>query len=867
MGEVYRATDTRLDRAVAIKVLPSHLSDHPELKQRFDREAKTISSLQHPNICALFDVGHENGVDFLVMEYLEGETLTARLQSGPLQPEDLLKIGVQITEALNAAHRSGVVHRDLKPGNVMLTRAGVKLLDFGLAKTAEGGAAGLESSLTQAVTEQAGTEPLTEKGTVLGTFQYMSPEQLEGKDADVRTDIFALGAVLYEMATGRKAFEGGSQASLIASIMSSQPPAISTIQPMTPPALDRVIRTCLHKDPDERWQTAHDVALQLRWIEEGGSQAGIPRPVTARRRSRERVAWMVTAAAVVFAIAVAGMAFVRPAPEDPASMRFNVEAPEGVVSFGSPRISPDGRYVVFDGTDSTSTTMLWLRPLNSLEAHRLPGTEDCSRPFWSADSKHVGFFAAGKLKRVPIAGGPPMTICEFARGADGAWGSEGMILFDGTSGDSIQVVPAGGGVVSAATFIDRTNGETGHGWPFFLPDGKRFVYIAWYSQGNESVIRLGELGTREAVTLTAGDSRVEYVEPGYLVYEKSNTLMAHPFDAKKGALTGDPFPLAEGIGTGNVGLAHFSGSANGTLIFTGGDSRERQLVWFDRQGRELGSIGEPDHFANPALAPDGKRVAVEVFGNRSDNADLWIIDLVRGVKSRFTFDSADEFAPIWSPDGSLVTFASDRNEEKAIYVKKAGGTAAEEKLTTMQSHADPTDWSRDGRTLVVEAQRPGTSWDVISLPSSGVGDPVEAVASNFVEAHGRLSPDGRYLAYSSNESGRFEVYIKSFPSGEGKWQVSLSGGTEPMWRGDGRELFYLAMDRRLMSADISTTGIMEIGVPRKLFNAPVPRDYATRNRYVVSDDGQKFLMLSLMDRGHVPPTTVILNWTAELSQR
>ncbi|MGD8413181.1 MAG: protein kinase [Candidatus Latescibacterota bacterium] len=869
MGEVYRATDTRLDRSVAIKVLPSHLSDHPELKQRFEREAKTISSLQHPNICALFDVGHEDGIDFLVMEYLEGESLAERLRQGTVPAEEALRIGVQITEALTAAHRNGVVHRDLKPGNIMLTRAGVKLLDFGLAKTAEGAASSVQSSMTEMATEQAPSDPLTEKGTVLGTFQYMAPEQLEGKEADARTDIFALGAVLYEMVTGKKPFEGKSQASLIASIMSSQPPAISAVQPMTPPALDRVIRTCLAKDPEERWQTAHDVALQLKWIDEGGSQAGVPRPVTVKRRSRERIAWMVAAAASVFAAVLAGVAFYRTPEKPSSSIRFNIEAPTGAVSFGSPRISPDGTMIAFDGTDSTSTTQIWVRPLNSLEAHPLPGTENCNRPFWSPDSRNVGFFSGGKLKRVPVGGGPPMTICEFSNGADGAWGSQDMVLFDGSSGDSIGVVPAGGGVPGGATRIDRERGEIGHGWPFFLPDGKRFLYIAFIGQGGEDEIRLGEIGSFETKFLTHGNSRIEYVPPGYLVYEKGGTLLAHPFDAGSGELTGDPFPLAEGIGTGDVGLAHFSGSGNGTLIYNGGDTSERQLVWFDRAGHELETVGDLDRYRHPALSPDGRRLAVTVNDPRSDKSDIWIIDMVRGVRSRFTFDPEDDINPIWSPDGKKVAFSSNRDDGFNVYVKNASGTGAEVKLVSTPQSDGPTDWSRDGQTIVLQSLGSG-SWDVRTASASAEGDSTETrnvVVTPFVDAHGRLSPDGSFLAYTSNESGRFEIYVITYPEGDGKWQVSVNGGTEPMWRGDGKELFFMGLDRSLMAVDIQHRKPIEIGVPKRLFIAPVPRSINTRNRYVVSGDGQRFLMLSLIDRGRVPPTTVILNWTAELSQR
>jgi serine/threonine protein kinase len=499
MGEVYRARDTRLDRVVAIKVLPAHLSSDPGIRQRFDREARAISGLQHPHICALFDVGHEAGVDFLVMEYLEGETLADRLRKGPVATDELLRIATQIAEALDRAHRTGIVHRDLKPGNVMLTKNGVKLLDFGLARVAAPTNSSSNASTFLDATRTSG-EPLTQKGTVLGTWQYMAPEQLEGGEADARSDIFALGAVLYEMATGRRAFEAKSQASLIAAIMTAQPPPISSIAPMTPPALDRVVRTCLEKDPDDRLQTAHDVALQLRWIQEGGTQLGVPRPVAARRRSRERLGWIVAGAAGVAAIALAVLQLGTRKPDPAATLRFSIPAPPGLLSVGSPRISPDGKYIAFNGSDSTGVTKLWLRPLNSLSAYSLPGTERCTRPFWSPDSRFLGFFAAGKLKKVAVGGGPVVTLGEFASGSDGSWSKEGLILFDASLQDTLHAIPAAGGDAVAVTTLDRAHGESGHAWPFFLPDGKRYLYIAYCDSERGNRIRLGTLEARNRWT-------------------------------------------------------------------------------------------------------------------------------------------------------------------------------------------------------------------------------------------------------------------------------------------------------------------------------------------------------------------------------
>jgi serine/threonine protein kinase len=865
MGEVYRARDTRLDRTVAIKVLPSHLSTRPDLQARFDREARTISSLQHPNVCSLFDVGRESGVDFLVMEYLEGRTLADRLLEGPVPLDELIRMGAQITDALDAAHRRGITHRDLKPGNIMLTKSGVKLLDFGLAKTAEMGASPTSGTLAGpgSLTQPKRGDSLTAEGTILGTFQYMAPEQLEGQEADARTDIFSLGAVLYEMATARKAFEGKSQASLIAAIMSSKPAPLSAVQPMSPPALDRVIRVCLEKDPDERWQTARDVGRELRWIAEGGSEAGIPRPVAARRRSRERLAWIAAGAAGLVALGLGWLYLARPEPAPPSSMRFSVEGPRGLISMGSPRISPDGRNIAFNGTDSLGTTMIWLRPLNSLEAHPIPGTEGTMRPFWSPDSRHLGFYAAGKLKRVPIEGGPPLTLCEFSRGADGSWGADNMILFDGRTGDSIQVVSAGGGPLAAATTLDRTKKESIHGWPFFLPDGKRFLFIAYRREG-PAEIRLGRLGSFETTVITQADSRIE-LTPGYLIFERGGTLLAQPFDAGSAKLSGDPFPLAEGIGTDAIGLAHFSTSKNGILLYSGGSSRDRQLAWYDREGLLLENVGEPGFVSEPDLSPDGQRVVVTALDAASDNFDLWVIDLRRKVRSRFTFNPEPDFCGLWSADGTRIYSSS--NKAEGLFVRNASGTGVEEKALEAEGLFIATDVTRDGSTLVGQVRREGSRWDVVTVALSGKSEMVNQVTGPFAEFGGKLSPDGRYLAYVSGESGEDEVYLTTFPAGGGKWQVSQGGGLEPSWRADGRELFYLTPDQRLMAVDVSLANSVELGAPGLLFHAPLQPQDEERNRYAASPDGQKFLLSSVVDWRRLPTVTVVLNWTAELKGR
>ena len=521
MGEVYRALDTRLDRSVAIKILPEHLAAAPDIRARFEREAKAVSSLNHPNICTLHDVGHQGGVDFLVMELLEGETLAARIERGPLPPAELLKVAIQITDALVKAHRQGLVHRDLKPANVMVTKSGAKLLDFGLARPVGMGAT--PGGLSQTPTL---SRALTAEGTIVGTFQYMAPEQLEGAEADARSDLWALGLTLYEMATGQRAFGGRTQASLISSIMKDEPRPIAELQPISPPGLDRLIRQCLAKEPDERIQTAHDVKLQLEWIAEGGSQSGVPAPVAAHRRRRERALQVTAGVATLVALAaITWIALHRPVPAEP--IQFQFDPPSSVQSVDAPRVSPDGRYVAFNATDSTGVTRVWLRPLSPLEATPILGTEGTTRPFWSPDSRYLGFVAGGKLKKVQVSGGPPIVIADTPTGSDGTWSAHDVILFDGRDSDPILRVAAGGGVAAPEMARDSSLGETAVAWPEFLPDGRQYLFL---SIGKKSVLKLGRLGSKTSRELFPCDSRVQYAAPGFLLFSRGGTLVAQPFD-------------------------------------------------------------------------------------------------------------------------------------------------------------------------------------------------------------------------------------------------------------------------------------------------------------------------------------------------
>jgi Tol biopolymer transport system component len=861
MGEVYRAKDTRLDREVALKILPAGLAGNESFRARFDREAKAISSLNHPHICTLHDVGRQTldgrEVHYLVLELIEGESLADRIAKGALPMDLVLDYGIQIAGALDAAHRHAIVHRDLKPGNVMLTKSGAKLLDFGLAKASDTSSVAEVSTLP---TRE--NKPLTEQGTIVGTFQYMAPEQLEGQNADARTDIFALGAVLHEMATGQKAFAGKSRTSLIAAIVSSHPPAISSVQPMCPPALDHVVRKCLEKDPDDRWQNAKDVMSELQWIAEGGSKVGLPAPIAIRRKTRERIAWISAALAAVAVIALS-IGYVRRAPKPAPVVKFLIPTAEGLTAVGSPRISPDGRLVAFDGTDSAGKAQLYLRSLDALEVRALPGTDGASRPFWSPDGRFLGFIAGGKLRKVDVSGGPPQTICDAATGSDGTWSTNGTILFDGRANDPINRVSAAGGVAKAEVSLDPAKGRAGVGWPEFLPDGRHFLYVGVGQRSEESKLFVGTLDSHEDKAILTTGSRVQYVPPGYLLYVREQSLVAQAFDLKSLEVKGEPIPVAEGLGTNAVGLAHFSASQNGILTYRAGETRDRLLTWVDRSGKELSSIGDKNAYGDLWPSPDWKRLAMDMPEGRSAKTDIWIRDLARGATSRFTFDPANDDSPVWSPDGRSIVFASDRKGTPDLYQKDASGAGEEQVLLATKEEKFPTDWSRDGKYLIFNSRGDETGWDVWAMLMTGERKPFPVVKTKFVELCPALSPDGRFVAYYSNESGRMEVYVQEFPEPKSKWQVSTGGGNEPQWRADGREMFYIAPDQRLMAVPIEAGASFTTGTPQPLFQARLQLVTA-RSHYRPSSDGQRFLTLAPVGRDAILPTTVILNWPASL---
>jgi Tol biopolymer transport system component len=873
MGEVYKARDARLERTVAVKVLPPHLSSNAELRQRFEREAKTISQLSHPHICALYDVNREGETEYLVMEYLEGETLADRLGKGPLPSEQLLRYGIEIADALDKAHRQGIVHRDLKPGNVMLTKSGVKLLDFGLAKFQAGGRDAAASSVSRLATEMQASQPLTERGTVLGTFQYMAPEQLEGKDADARSDIFAFGAVLYEMATGKKAFSGKSQASLIGSILRDDPPAISEIAPMTPPALNRVVKTCLAKDPEDRFQTAHDVKLQLQWIAEGGSQAGLPAPVVARRKNREKLAWALAAAAIL-AAGLATFGYLRRAPAEVFRMRSFLLAPNksdfelAGINGGSLTISPDGRQTTFAAKGPDGKTVLWLRSLGDLAAKSIPGTEGATFPFWSPDSRFLAFFADGKLRKVDIGGSPPLDLCDAPNGRSGGWSRDGVILFSPDTTTALSRVPAAGGPPMPATKLDAARGETTHRWATFLPDGKHFLYMAGsHGQGTKSesnAIYVGALGSSDKTLLLKARSNVAYAS-GYLLYMRERVLLAQRFDAGSRRFTGDPVPLAEGVSY-DTGFFRgvFSVSEKGLLVYGAGaaDSKSR-LRWFDRAGKPVGEpIGEAADYQSLAIAPDGSRIVASIVDPGTGTPDIWVFDS-RGVRTRLTFGSPSA-SPVWSPEETRIAYAKvEKQIQTGVYVKSASGGGQDEAVHHSDGQAGPTDWSRDGRFLALDVLKPGgkTKTDIWILPLSGDRKPYPFVATEFDEYVASFSPDGRWVSYTSSESGKPELYVVPFPGPGGKWQISTGGALGGGWVKGGKEIIYLSSDFNLVSVEVNAGASgLEIGPPKVLFSSSGWASGA------LAPDGERFLGAVLPEGGEKPKVALVANWPAGLAK-
>jgi len=876
MGEVYRARDTRLDRDVAIKVLPAHLAKDVEFRRRFEREARTVSSLNHPHICTLYDIGREGDTDFLVMELLEGETVAERVKRGKLPLHELLKIGSEMADALDKAHRKGVVHRDLKPANIMLTKSGAKLMDFGLAKPAGlAGAAGSSSAplLSAAMTSSGPSpaSPITSAGSIVGTIQYMSPEQIEGKEADARSDIFAFGATLYEMVTGVRAFPGKSQISVASAILEKDPEPIIKAVPLAPPALDRVVMTCLAKDPEERFQSAHDLKLEIQWATEAGSPAAAPAPVVAARTNRERLAWA-TAGALLLLVALFAVGYALRAPRPASMVRASMNLPPSShppagqdCLAGWFTISPDGRRLAFVASNPEGKYVLWVRPLDSLAAQPLAGTEGATYPFWSPDSSRLGFFAEGKLKKIEASGGPVETVCAASEGRGGTWGPNGEIVFAPGVYTGLWRVAAAGGTPTQVTF--PADATTTQRFPSFLPDGKHFLFNSDIPGGGHGGIYAGAVDSKEVKRVAAERSSAQYAAPGYLLFMREGNLMAQPFDAARLATAGDAVPIGENLMSDSVRqLGSFSVSNNGVLVFrtTGTAGTKHQLTWVDREGKELGKVGEPADLSFPALSPDESKAVVHLRGTNG-KTNLWMYDLKRGLGSRFTFSAADDEQPAWSPDGSQVAFTSDRSGNFDLYLKSAQGAGAEQLLLGGPGEKHLSDWSRDGRFICYYVHGgPAKNSQVWILPMTGERKPYAFLQGEANFEYAEFSPDVRWLAYTSDESGHPESYVVPFPGPGGKWQISSAGAVYSWWSGDGKEIYYLTPDLKLIAVEVNTKGTeLAVGASHPLLGGKTGGENFIGLDF--SRDGKRIL-IAVPQEDTSAPITLVTNWTVGLKR-
>jgi eukaryotic-like serine/threonine-protein kinase len=862
MGEVYRARDSRLTRDVALKFLPEPFALDPDRIARFAREAKMLASVNHPNIAAIYGFEDAAGVQALVLELVEGPTLADRIRQGPIPIDDALPVARQIAEALEAAHALGIVHRDLKPSNIKVRPDGtVKVLDLGLAKALAGDGVGSGVTESPTITSPA----LTRMGVILGTAAYMSPEQARGKAVDRRSDIWAFGAVLYEMLTGRRAFDGDEVSDTLANVLKSEPDW-NAIPAETPSTVVRVLQRCLEKDPRRRFHDMADARIDL--DERVAPAAAGPVSASTGPRNRERLAW------ALLAVSLAGVLAYLLLKEAavPRVVRFQVGPPENAL-FGSGggmglaagisggTISPDGTRLAFVATDQTRKTLLWIRALDSFTARPLPETDGALLPFWSPDGRFIAFFAAGKLKKMNAAGGPLQTICEVPGTPRGAtWGGRGTIVFSSGNPARLARVSADGGAVTEIQMPDAMSQARAPSWPHFLPDGRHFLYWVRVPAGEDPGVTIASIEPGFAPRrLVASNSNALFAPPGFLLFVREDTLMRQPFDPQRLELTGEATPIAERILLNTaVGVGDFSVSENGVLTFRSGANLSNQFAWFDRHGNLLETVGPPGSYRTPALSPDAKRLAYTDVAR----GDIWIYDLTRKTPSRFTANRGTETCPVWSLDGSKIMYRSDNG---GLFEKNVSGTATEQLLLD-ESINGPSQVSPDGKWLLYFAVSPGPQLqDIFVLPLTGERKPRPIVHTTFPEVEPQLSPDGRWLAYASIDTGRNEVYVQPFPPTGAKWQVSNNGGRQPLWRADGKELFFVSDDRKFYAVDISArSDAFDYGAPHFLFDMRA-NVFNARNSYVPSPDGQRFLVNMLLDTAEAP-INVVQNWVAELKK-
>ena len=874
MGEVYQARDMELGREVAVKVLPSTFSTDKDRLQRFQQEACAAGALNHPNVLVVHDIGAHNGAPYVVSELLEGEPLRKRIGGTPLGQRRAIDYSLQIANGLAAAHEKGIVHRDLKPENIFITDDGrVKILDFGLAKLTQLDGDQVQTDIP---TRRVDTDP----GVVMGTVGYMSPEQLKGRPIDQRSDIFSFGAILYEMLSGRRAFHGESTAETMSAILREDPPELSETNKTVSPALERLVHHCLEKNPESRFHSARDLAFALEALSGAGSIS--TQTMTAlsalpdSRKTIKHLPWIITGIlAIALVITSALLMFSsRQTPANASVVRASIEQPANANFLPRSQfaISPDGSRLVFVARPPGGRQQLWIRSLSAVTAQPLNGTDDALYPFWSPDSRFIGFFSQSKLKKIEASNGTSQTLCEAPNGRGGTWNREGVIVFAPDNYRPLYRVSAGGGTAVAVTKLDDSKLQATHRWPWFLPDGRHFLYrsgtTSSATQRENNGIYLGSLDSNEQRLILGVDAMPAYAS-GYLLFVSETTLMAQSFDLKTFQLSGEPLPITERVQVDFVlSRAVFSVSENGTLVSQSGGSvlADRELLWYERDGKQQASLGAPALYAQIDISPNEDRLATGIFDLQTGSPDVWIYDISREVPLRLTFDPDFDASPIWSPDGNSVVWRSNRKGRYDLYQKVSSGAGNDEILFESEENKDATSWSADGRFLAyINATVKGnTQNDIWILPMSGERKPFPFLQTGANEVSAQFSPDGHWIAYVSDESDTYQVYVAPFPAAAGKWQVSRDGGTEPRWRGDSKEIFFLSPENKLMAVAVNAVGSnLQVGKAEALFeiHPANPPGY----HYDVTKNGRRFLVDSLKD-GNSQPLALIVNWTSALKK-